>query len=113
MLSFRQSRFGQRARHATFVDLKESNLPEKAFDFVTAMDVFEHLVEPAAGVDALYRCLRPGGTFTVDLLLKRTQNARSTLCAISAQSLSGLPSSASRKSIGTTGSGAIKCFEKI
>jgi ubiquinone/menaquinone biosynthesis C-methylase UbiE len=61
MLAFSQYRFARRARHGTFVDLKQTNLPEQAFDFVTAMDVFEHLIEPAATVDALDRCLRPGG----------------------------------------------------
>jgi 2-polyprenyl-3-methyl-5-hydroxy-6-metoxy-1,4-benzoquinol methylase len=61
MLSFCRYRFAQRDRGATFINLQESNLPEAAFDFITAMDVFEHLVEPAAAVDTLHRCLKSGG----------------------------------------------------
>jgi mycofactocin glycosyltransferase len=61
MLSFCKYRFGERGREASFVDLKEASLSETAFDFVTAMDVFEHLVDPAKTVDSLHRCLKPGG----------------------------------------------------
>jgi SAM-dependent methyltransferase len=61
MLSFCKYRFDQRAAKARFVDLKESALPEAVFDFVTAMDVFEHLVDPVETVDCLHRCLKPGG----------------------------------------------------
>jgi SAM-dependent methyltransferase len=61
LLSFCKRRFDDRGRDATFIDLKESDLPRNAFDFVTAMDVFEHLVDPAATVDALDRSLKPGG----------------------------------------------------
>jgi SAM-dependent methyltransferase len=61
LLSFCRYRFTERNRPAGFINLKQSDLPEGAFDFVTAMDVFEHLVEPAAAVDSLHRCLKPGG----------------------------------------------------
>jgi SAM-dependent methyltransferase len=61
MLSFCGYRFAKRGRRASLVDLKEAILPEATFDFVTAMDVFEHLVDPVRTVDALDRCLRPGG----------------------------------------------------
>lgn len=61
MLSFCRFRFELRKRQAMFIDLKESPLPDSAFDFITAMDVFEHLVDPVGTVDALNRCLKPGG----------------------------------------------------
>lgn len=61
MLSFCKYRFAERGGEARFIDLKESMLPEAAFDFITAMDVFEHLVDPVRTVDALDRCLKPGG----------------------------------------------------
>jgi mycofactocin glycosyltransferase len=61
MLAFCQERFGERGRHATFIDLRNSTLTESAFDFVTAMDVFEHLVDPLGAVESLHHCLRPGG----------------------------------------------------
>ncbi len=43
------------------LDLKTASLPDDAFDFVTAMDVFEHLADPVAVVDDLARSIRPGG----------------------------------------------------
>jgi mycofactocin glycosyltransferase len=61
MLSFCRFRFELRKRRAMFIDLKESPLPDSAFDFITAMDVFEHLVDPVGTVDTLDRCLKPGG----------------------------------------------------
>ncbi len=61
MLAFCQHRFSERGRQARVIDLKESQLPAAAFDFVTAMDVFEHLVDPRGTVDALATCLKPGG----------------------------------------------------
>ena len=61
MLAFCRQRFATRGRTAQLIDLKERSLPDAAFDFVTAMDVFEHLVDPAAALDTLARALRPGG----------------------------------------------------
>jgi len=61
LLSFCKRRFDDRGHNATFIDLKESMLPDNAFDFITAMDVFEHLVDPRATVDSLNRSLKPGG----------------------------------------------------
>ena len=61
LLSFCKRRFNDRGRDATFIDLKQSKLPDNAFDFITAMDVFEHLVDPAATVDSLDRSMKPGG----------------------------------------------------
>jgi len=61
MLAFCKYRFAERGANAAFIDLKESALPENAFDFITAMDVFEHLVDPVATVDLLDRSLMPGG----------------------------------------------------
>ena len=61
MLRFSQWRFGLRGLRAQFMNLKSRTLPSKAFDFVSAMDVFEHLVDPVATVDKLAEALRPGG----------------------------------------------------
>ena len=61
LLAFCRQRFATRGRTATFIDLKEADLPATHFDFITAMDVFEHLVDPVATVDALDRSLKPGG----------------------------------------------------
>jgi SAM-dependent methyltransferase len=61
MLSFCKYRFDTRGCAASFIDLKQSMLPPDAFDFITAMDVFEHLVNPVEAVDSLARCLKAGG----------------------------------------------------
>jgi SAM-dependent methyltransferase len=49
------------------VDLRTSALPADRFDVVTAMDVFEALVDPVVVVEAIWRSLRPGGLFYVRL----------------------------------------------
>jgi len=46
LLRFSAWRLDQRRLPATYVDLKTAELPAGAFDLVTAMDVFEHLVDP-------------------------------------------------------------------
>ena len=61
MLSFCRYRFASRDLAANFIDLKSSPLRVAAFDFITAMDVFEHLVDPVRTVDLLDRSLKPGG----------------------------------------------------
>jgi len=45
---------------ARFVDLKARKLPEQSFDFITAMDVFEHLMDPVDAIDVLADALKPG-----------------------------------------------------
>jgi SAM-dependent methyltransferase len=61
LLSFSRYRFRRRRIDARFTDLKVDRLPGAAFDFITAMDVFEHLVDPVDALDSLDRALRPGG----------------------------------------------------
>ncbi len=61
MLDFSQWRFCQRGLTSRFIDLKSTSLPANAFDLVAAMDVFEHLVDPARTVTDLWQCLKPGG----------------------------------------------------
>jgi SAM-dependent methyltransferase len=61
LLAFSQWRFQLRGLPAQFFDLKSSALPSEAFDIVTAMDVFEHLVDPVDAVETLSRVVRPGG----------------------------------------------------
>jgi mycofactocin glycosyltransferase len=61
LLEFCRWRMAQRGLPATYFDLKIAGLPREGFDMITAMDVFEHLVDPAAAVQRLWRALRPGG----------------------------------------------------
>ena len=61
LLGFSQWRLDRRRLPATYIDLKGCRLPSHAFDFVTAMDVFEHLVDPVETVERLWDTLKPGG----------------------------------------------------
>jgi len=61
MLNFSKWRFDQRKLSVHRIDLKTSALPDGAFDMVTAMDVFEHLVNPIEAVDQLWEAMEPGG----------------------------------------------------
>jgi dTDP-4-amino-4,6-dideoxygalactose transaminase/2-polyprenyl-3-methyl-5-hydroxy-6-metoxy-1,4-benzoquinol methylase len=61
LLRFSAWRLDRRGLNARITDLKHQTLPSKAFDFVTAMDVFEHLVDPVAAVDQIAEALVPGG----------------------------------------------------
>jgi SAM-dependent methyltransferase len=61
LLEFCRWRLAQRGLGATYVDLKSASLPRERFDVITAMDVFEHLVDPVAAVDQLWQALKPGG----------------------------------------------------
>ena len=60
LLQFSAWRFARRALHARFLDLKLEGLPLEAFDLITAMDVFEHLIDPIQAADRLADALRPG-----------------------------------------------------
>jgi len=61
MLDFCRFRFKLRDWDGDFIDLKTTPLPENAYDFITAMDVFEHLYDPIDAAERLCRALRPGG----------------------------------------------------
>lgn len=61
LLRFSQWRLGMRGLSAQYLDLKASGLPSQAFDLVTAMDVFEHLLDPAGVVEELWKALKPRG----------------------------------------------------
>jgi len=60
-LAFCAWRFRLRGLPCEVVNLEEQQLPTETFDLVTAMDVFEHLVDPAGTVTNLYAALKPGG----------------------------------------------------
>jgi 2-polyprenyl-3-methyl-5-hydroxy-6-metoxy-1,4-benzoquinol methylase len=61
LLRFARWRFTRRGLPADFIDLKTAALPHDAFDVITAMDVFEHLIDPVATVDQLSAALKVGG----------------------------------------------------
>ena len=61
LLGFTQWRLDRRKLPAAYIDLKACGLPQHAFDLVTAMDVFEHLVDPVETVERLWGALKPEG----------------------------------------------------
>lgn len=61
MLDFSAWRLAKRQLPGPFLDLKVTRLPPESFQLVTAMDVFEHLVDPVSAVDAIANTLVPGG----------------------------------------------------
>jgi len=62
-------RFARRGLHARVIDLPPGapDLPVAAFDFISAVDVFEHLPEPGTTLVALAAALRPGGALFIHL----------------------------------------------
>ena len=61
LLGFARWRFRRRGLSAQLIDLKNETLPSGAFQMVTAMDVWEHLVDPVGAVDTLADAITPGG----------------------------------------------------
>jgi 2-polyprenyl-3-methyl-5-hydroxy-6-metoxy-1,4-benzoquinol methylase len=61
MLNFCRFRFKLRNWSGEFIDLKQACLPKEQYDFITALDVFEHLYDPIDAAERLCRALRPGG----------------------------------------------------
>jgi SAM-dependent methyltransferase len=61
LLRFSQWRFERRGLRAQMLNLKERALPPAEFDFITAMDVWEHLVDPVSAVDQIAGTLCTGG----------------------------------------------------
>lgn len=63
MLEFASWRLRQRGLRAWLIDLNRQELPRGRFDFVTAVDVCEHLARPGAALKQISRAMKPGGTF--------------------------------------------------
>ena len=61
LLEFCRWRLTHRGLPATHFDLKTSRLPREGFDVITAMDVFEHLVDPIGTAEQLWEALKPAG----------------------------------------------------
>jgi ubiquinone/menaquinone biosynthesis C-methylase UbiE len=63
MLEFARWRIERRGLRAKFINLNWERLPRERFDFVTAVDVCEHLSEPEAEIGRIARSLKIGGAF--------------------------------------------------
>lgn len=61
LIEFCAWRFKQRGLAVRFIDLKTERLPRAAFDLITAMDVFEHVIDPVDTISTLADALKPGG----------------------------------------------------
>ncbi|MGH9768124.1 MAG: class I SAM-dependent methyltransferase, partial [Blastocatellia bacterium] len=63
MLGFARWRLERRGLRAEFIDLNQQPLPRGRFDFVTAVDVCEHLSDPGAQLSRVAQSLKIGGAF--------------------------------------------------
>ncbi len=63
MLDFARWRLARRGLQAELINLNEQRLPRERFDFVTALDVCEHLVDPGAEIERIAQSLKIGGAF--------------------------------------------------
>jgi 2-polyprenyl-3-methyl-5-hydroxy-6-metoxy-1,4-benzoquinol methylase len=61
LLRFNHWRFALRKLPACIFDTSTTSLPQNSFDFITAMDVFEHLFDPVETATMLWTTLKPGG----------------------------------------------------
>jgi 2-polyprenyl-3-methyl-5-hydroxy-6-metoxy-1,4-benzoquinol methylase len=61
LLSFAKWRHEQCDLPVSCIDLKTESLAANRFDFITAMDVFEHLVDPVKTAEEVCNALAPGG----------------------------------------------------
>ena len=52
--------------------IQDAPFPDQHFDIITLFEVIEHLIEPSAVLNEVYRLLKPGGVFLIG-----TGNARS------------------------------------
>lgn len=62
MLEFARWRLQRRGLNAELIDLNRQSLPDDQFDFVTAVDVFEHLPKPEIELRQINRAMRVAGT---------------------------------------------------
>lgn len=60
-------RFERRGLPARFLDVGAEALPEAAFDFISAVDVLEHVPDPRSVIVDLAAALRPGGALFIHL----------------------------------------------
>ena len=74
LLHFSAWRLGLRKLPAQYIDLKRSHLPSQGFDIITAMDVFEHLSDPAETVEKLWNALKPGGFLYARISAEEDEN---------------------------------------
>jgi 2-polyprenyl-3-methyl-5-hydroxy-6-metoxy-1,4-benzoquinol methylase len=74
LLDFSQWRLALRGLQAQYINLNTSRLPSQGFDFVSAMDVFEHLIDPPGAVERLWAALKPGGLLFARIAAEPDEN---------------------------------------
>src|SRR5262249_429731 len=74
LLGFSRWRLDLRKLEGEYIDLKEQGFPREAFDFVTAMDVFEHLFDPVGAVEDLGTAMKPGAYLFARLQADATED---------------------------------------
>lgn len=61
LLDFARWRFERRNIRAKIVDTKTEELPENEFDFVTAVEILEHVTDPLKTMQTIMKVTKPGG----------------------------------------------------
>jgi 2-polyprenyl-3-methyl-5-hydroxy-6-metoxy-1,4-benzoquinol methylase len=108
LLDFSRRRLEARGIPATFIDLKTTELPAGHYDFITAIDIFEHIADPEKAVEPIAKALRPEGFSLAALVQSRMRIIRRTSPMILVPPLSVWLKSVSRNVGEMTGCGAIK-----
>lgn len=105
LLAFCRWRVARRRLPARYIDTTIETLPAESFDVITAMDVFEHLVDPEATAADLVRALAPEGILVARLAAEEDPDRPSTSSRISLRCSGVSRRSAAAGSGRTTGSG--------
>ncbi len=74
MLKFAQWRLQRRGIKAELIDLNRQQLPDNEFDFVTAIDVCEHLPRPAVELKQISRSMKIGGAMVFNCRTGEDEN---------------------------------------
>ena len=74
MLDFAKWRLERRGLKATYIYLRQEELPQDQFDLATAFDVLEHVVHPSRELKRLAAALHRGGTLVFNCLTGVDEN---------------------------------------
>ena len=74
LLAFAQWRHERRGVKATYLHLPD-DMPDAAYDLITALDVFTHIPDVSETAGRLHRTLRPGGLLIANFDVRRRSDA--------------------------------------
>jgi 2-polyprenyl-3-methyl-5-hydroxy-6-metoxy-1,4-benzoquinol methylase len=74
LLKFARWRAARHAQNISFVDLRTENLPDDAYDVVTAIDTLVHVDDLDAALANLHRAMRPDGWLIANFDVRSTED---------------------------------------